>query len=78
MLNNSFKKTKTLLTSFIAIIGGDIIDKILKIQDLISKFDKQVAFFVALWLMINYMEVAFKIFTSVTFWINFMCIFLNK
>lgn len=54
MLNNSFKKTKTLLTSFIAIIGGDVIDKILKIQDLISKFDKQVAFFVALWLMINY------------------------
>jgi len=77
MLNNSFKKTKTLLTSFIAIIGGDVIDKILKIQDLISKFDKQVAFFVALWLMINYMEVALKIFTSVTFWINFMCIFLK-
>ena len=71
------KKIKKIYAELPNIVCGDVIDKIFFIQDKVAKFDKEIAFYLTLWLFIQYFETLETLFLSPTFWINILHLILS-
>ncbi|MEY8379302.1 hypothetical protein AALD22_26870 [Lachnospiraceae bacterium 56-18] len=72
---------KNLLRSFLEeltkIICGDVMDNIFKIQDKIAKYDKVVAFYVTMWITIEYIFTLLNILENPAFLVNFIALFMK-
>ena len=71
------QKIKKIFAELPNIVCGSAMDKIFFIQDKVAKFDKEIAFYLSIWLFIKYFETLETLFLSPTFWINILHLILS-